>query len=61
MEPIDLIAKEGLALVNGTAASTAVAAIAIHDCHVLAAASQVLTAFGTFFFFFFFSSRTRGV
>lgn len=49
MEPIDLIAKEGLALVNGTAASTAVAALAIHDCHILAVASQVLSAFGIIF------------
>ncbi|KAJ3776707.1 L-Aspartase-like protein [Lentinula raphanica] len=45
LEPIELIAKEGLALVNGTAASAAVSALAIHDCHVLALASQVLGAY----------------
>ncbi|KAJ4479186.1 aromatic amino acid lyase-domain-containing protein [Lentinula aciculospora] len=45
MEPVSLIAKEGLALVNGTAASSAVAALAIHDCHVLASASQVFSAY----------------
>ncbi|KAJ3812682.1 L-Aspartase-like protein [Lentinula aff. lateritia] len=43
--PIDLIAKEGLALVNGTAASAAVAAVAVHDCHILALAAQVLAAY----------------
>jgi phenylalanine ammonia-lyase len=36
--------KEGLALINGTAVSTGVAALAIHDAHCLAVASQVLTA-----------------
>ncbi|KAJ3876964.1 L-Aspartase-like protein [Lentinula edodes] len=46
LAPIDLIAKEGLALVNGTAASAAVAALAIHDCHILALAAQVLAAYG---------------
>ncbi|KAJ3919417.1 L-Aspartase-like protein [Lentinula edodes] len=45
LAPIDLIAKEGLALVNGTAASAAVAALAIHDCHILALAAQVLAAY----------------
>ncbi|KAJ3868999.1 L-Aspartase-like protein [Lentinula novae-zelandiae] len=45
LAPIDLIAKEGLALVNGTAASAAVAALAIHDCHILALAVQVLAAY----------------
>jgi phenylalanine ammonia-lyase len=45
IEPIEFIAKEGLALVNGTAASAAVAALAIHDCHILAVASQVLAAY----------------
>ncbi|KAF4619934.1 hypothetical protein D9613_004661 [Agrocybe pediades] len=44
IEPVEYIAKEGLSLVNGTGASTAVAALAIHDCHSLAIASQVLTA-----------------
>ncbi|PPQ76262.1 hypothetical protein CVT26_009851, partial [Gymnopilus dilepis] len=46
IQPVEYIAKEGLGLVNGTGASTAVAALAIHDCHALAIASQVLSAFG---------------
>ncbi|KAF8901160.1 L-Aspartase-like protein [Gymnopilus junonius] len=45
IQPVEYIAKEGLGLVNGTGASTAVAALAIHDCHSLAIASQVLSAF----------------
>lgn len=47
LEPIEFIAKEGLSLINGTGASTAVASLAMHDCHILAVASQVLSAFGT--------------
>ena len=31
---------------NGTSVSTAIAALAIHDCNSLAIASQVLSAFG---------------
>ena len=46
IEPIEYIAKEGLGLINGTSASTALAALAIHDCNSLAIASQVLSAFG---------------
>ena len=42
--PIKLGAKEGLAIVNGTAISTAVGALAIHEAHCQAALSQVLTA-----------------
>ncbi|KAI9839837.1 MAG: hypothetical protein M1819_000027 [Sarea resinae] len=38
--------KEGLAIVNGTAVSTAVGALALHDAHGLAVLSQVLTAMG---------------
>ncbi|EGN97221.1 hypothetical protein SERLA73DRAFT_169632 [Serpula lacrymans var. lacrymans S7.3] len=45
MKPIELIAKEGLSLINGTGASAAVATIAVHECHIAAVASQVLTAF----------------
>ena len=46
MQPIEFIAKEGLSLINGTGASTAVASLAIHDCHILGVAAQVLSAFG---------------
>ncbi|KAF2819394.1 Phenylalanine/histidine ammonia-lyase [Ophiobolus disseminans] len=42
--PIQLHAKEGLAIVNGTAVSAGVAALAAHECLHLAALSQVLTA-----------------
>ncbi|GJC88569.1 phenylalanine ammonia-lyase [Colletotrichum liriopes] len=42
--PISLHAKEGLAIVNGTAVSTGVAALAAHESLHLAALSQVLTA-----------------
>ena len=42
--PVKLGAKEGLALVNGTAFSTAVAALAMHEAHCQAALSQVLVA-----------------
>ena len=42
--PIKLGAKEGLALVNGTAISTAVAALAMHEAHCQATLSQVLVA-----------------
>ncbi|KDQ13647.1 hypothetical protein BOTBODRAFT_66601 [Botryobasidium botryosum FD-172 SS1] len=45
LQPIEFIAKEGLSLINGTGASTAVASLAMHDCHILAVASQVLSAF----------------
>ncbi|OQD73862.1 hypothetical protein PENDEC_c013G03215 [Penicillium decumbens] len=42
--PISLQAKEGLAIVNGTAVSAGVAALAAHESLHLAALSQVLTA-----------------
>ena len=42
--PISLHPKEGLAIVNGTAVSTGVAALAAHESLHLAALSQVLTA-----------------
>lgn len=38
--------KEGLAVLNGTAVSTAVAALALHESHLLAVFSQVLTVMG---------------
>ena len=44
IEPITLAAKEGLSIVNGTALSAAVGALALHDAHGLAVVSQVLTA-----------------
>lgn len=44
LEPIKLGPKEGLAIVNGTAVSTGVGALAIHEAHGLAVLSQVLTA-----------------
>ncbi|KAF1956864.1 phenylalanine ammonia-lyase [Byssothecium circinans] len=44
LEPVTLEAKEGLAIVNGTAISAATAALVLHDAHVLAIMSQVLTA-----------------
>lgn len=44
IKPISLHAKEGLAIVNGTAVSAGVAALAAHECFNLAALSQVLTA-----------------
>ena len=42
--PIKLGPKEGLAIVNGTAVSTAVGALAIHETHGLTVLSQILTA-----------------
>ncbi|KAI9717492.1 MAG: hypothetical protein M1828_007192 [Chrysothrix sp. TS-e1954] len=42
--PVSLQAKEGLAIVNGTAVSAGVAALAAHESIHLAALSQVLTA-----------------
>ncbi|CAI7603256.1 unnamed protein product [Penicillium crustosum] len=44
IKPISLHAKEGLAIVNGTAVSAGVAALAAHESLHLAALSQVLTA-----------------
>lgn len=44
LTPIILQPKEGLALINGTAVSTGVAALAMHDANCLAVTCQVLTA-----------------
>jgi phenylalanine ammonia-lyase len=44
LKPLRLGPKEGLAIVNGTAVSTGVGALAIHEAHGLAVLSQVLTA-----------------
>ncbi|KAI5992026.1 L-Aspartase-like protein [Pisolithus orientalis] len=45
LQPIEFIAKEGLSLINGTGASSAVACLGMHDCHIIGVASQVLSAF----------------
>ncbi|MCJ1311315.1 hypothetical protein MMC25_004986 [Agyrium rufum] len=42
--PIKLAAKEGLAIVNGTAVSAGVAALALHEAHCQAILAQILTA-----------------
>ncbi|MDI1488741.1 MAG: hypothetical protein OHK93_008017 [Ramalina farinacea] len=42
--PLRYRPKEGLAIINGTAVSTGVAALAMHDANALAVLSQVLTA-----------------
>jgi len=47
IEPIALASKEHLGLVNGTAVSAAVAALAIDDAVHLTLLSQVCTAMGT--------------
>lgn len=44
LEPVSLMAKEGLAIVNGTAISTAAATLVLHDTNQLAFLSQILTA-----------------
>lgn len=44
IDPLMLKAREGLALVNGTSVSAAVAALAMHEALCLTALSQVLTA-----------------
>jgi len=44
LPPLGVQAKEGLAIVNGTAVSAGVAALAAYECTNLAALSQVLTA-----------------
>ena len=42
--PIELQAKEGLAIVNGTSVSAGVAALALHEALNLAGLSQILTS-----------------
>ncbi|KAI4199219.1 MAG: hypothetical protein LQ350_004776 [Teloschistes chrysophthalmus] len=44
LAPIQMGPKEGLAIVNGTAVSTAVGVLAIHDANCIALLSQVLAA-----------------
>ena len=44
LEPLPLVAKEGLALLNGTAAVTALAVLAVHDAAQTAAAIDVASA-----------------
>lgn len=46
LTPINLAAKEGLGLLNGTAASASVASLAIHEANHLALLAQVLTGMG---------------
>lgn len=41
---VDLIAKEGLALINGTCAMTAVAALAVYDAYILLRSADVVAA-----------------
>lgn len=47
LEPLKLLPKEGLAIINGTAVSTGVAALVMHDVNCLAVLSQILTAMST--------------
>jgi phenylalanine ammonia-lyase len=44
LKPVTLEAKEGLAIVNGTAVSAASASLALFDSHMLATLSQIVTA-----------------
>jgi phenylalanine ammonia-lyase len=47
MQPLQLLIKEHLAVMNGTAFSTSVGALAIYDAAHLAVLALVLTALGT--------------
>ncbi|KAI0480586.1 phenylalanine and histidine ammonia-lyase [Xylariaceae sp. FL0804] len=44
LDPLQLQAKEGLAMVNGTGVSCAAGTLALHDTHGLAVFAQILTA-----------------
>ncbi|MDY6765845.1 MAG: tyrosine 2,3-aminomutase [Candidatus Nanohaloarchaea archaeon] len=44
IDPVDLGTKEGLALINGTSAMTAVTGLAAHDCRNLLAACEISAA-----------------
>lgn len=44
LQPHPVVAKEGLAIMNGTAMSCSVGALALHDAHGLAVLAQILTA-----------------
>ncbi|KAH0537196.1 hypothetical protein FGG08_005974 [Glutinoglossum americanum] len=46
MQPVSFGPKEGLGVLNGTAVSAAVAALALHEANHLAVLTQVLTAIG---------------
>ena len=46
LKPLTLGPKEGLAIVNGTAVSSSVGVLALHDGHALAILAQILTAMG---------------
>lgn len=46
LKPVVLGAKEGLGLLNGTAASASVASLVLYDCNQLVILSQALTAMG---------------
>jgi phenylalanine ammonia-lyase len=46
MKPVVLGAKEGLGLLNGTAASASVASLALYESNHLVVLSQILTAMG---------------
>ncbi|KAI6142961.1 L-Aspartase-like protein [Pisolithus tinctorius] len=44
LQPIEFIAKEGLSLINGTGASSAVACLGMHDCHIIGVAPSSILA-----------------
>lgn len=47
IDPLPLLAKESLAIMNGTAFSASVASLALHDAVHLALLAQICTAMGT--------------